>query len=318
MRLEQLYHLVEAYKAKSITVAAERSFISQSALSLSISKLEKELGVTLLKRTNKGVYPTPTGKYVINNIIKIIDIVDEIEAYAKSNSSTLSGNVIISATQVVIIPLLFDVFEYFKNNYPNVNFSLKEVSNDLEVLNSILCGTADFGILVITDNVFKKSVNCETLFTDQLVMYTHKDSPFVKKKSIALSEIPYDKVAYLTDSSEIVESMIISSLGSIDKLGNDNLRKMVYQGKAIGFLPKLATLYDYYVISGEIVPIPINDSRMAISYGLVYSKQHTISKVEQKFIALLKDSYKRLSIVLTETKKELTSQELVDSIVVIA
>ena len=48
MKLEQLHYLSEAVKYKSISVAAEENFISQPSFSASITKLEKELGVTLL------------------------------------------------------------------------------------------------------------------------------------------------------------------------------------------------------------------------------------------------------------------------------
>ena len=39
MRLEQLYHIVEVSQSKSISLAAEHTYISQPAISASISKL---------------------------------------------------------------------------------------------------------------------------------------------------------------------------------------------------------------------------------------------------------------------------------------
>lgn len=50
MRLEQLMYLVAVNESKSISLAAERSHISQPALSSAISKLEDELGVVLLEK----------------------------------------------------------------------------------------------------------------------------------------------------------------------------------------------------------------------------------------------------------------------------
>ena len=65
MKLDQLHCFLEACKYHSISVAAEKNFISQPSFSSSITKLEKELGLTLLNRTSRGVTPTPAGVAIL-------------------------------------------------------------------------------------------------------------------------------------------------------------------------------------------------------------------------------------------------------------
>ena len=77
MKLEQLHYLSEAVKYKSISVAAEENFISQPSFSASITKLEKELGVTLLRRTSRGVSPTEAGLVVLEKTEIIFDTIEE-------------------------------------------------------------------------------------------------------------------------------------------------------------------------------------------------------------------------------------------------
>ena len=77
MKLEQLHHFREAVKYKSISIAAEENFISQPSFSASITKLEKELGVTLLRRTTKGVTPTEAGQLVLEKSKIIFDTIEE-------------------------------------------------------------------------------------------------------------------------------------------------------------------------------------------------------------------------------------------------
>ena len=55
MRLEQLYYFAKIYDEKSISKAAEQLFVSQPALSIAISNLEKELGVRLFDRNRNGL-----------------------------------------------------------------------------------------------------------------------------------------------------------------------------------------------------------------------------------------------------------------------
>ena len=77
MKLEQLHHFSEAVKYKSISVAAEENFISQPSFSASITKLEKELGVTLLRRTSRGVTPTEAGQVVLEKTEIIFNTIEE-------------------------------------------------------------------------------------------------------------------------------------------------------------------------------------------------------------------------------------------------
>lgn len=61
MRLEQLYYLIEVSNCRSLSEASERLHISQQALNVNIKTLEKELGLVLLNRTNRGITLTKAG-----------------------------------------------------------------------------------------------------------------------------------------------------------------------------------------------------------------------------------------------------------------
>ena len=67
MKIEQLEQAVKIAELNSISLAAEELFISQPNLSLSIRKLEQELGYPIFLRTNKGVNPTPLGQNFIDS-----------------------------------------------------------------------------------------------------------------------------------------------------------------------------------------------------------------------------------------------------------
>ena len=62
MKLEQIEQVIVVAETRSIRLAAENLFISQPNLSLSIKKLEDEIGSPLFVRTNKGVELTPMGQ----------------------------------------------------------------------------------------------------------------------------------------------------------------------------------------------------------------------------------------------------------------
>ena len=58
MNFEQLEYIKEVIETKSMSIAAENLHVTQSAISQSISLLEKEFGVQLFKRSRNGTIPT--------------------------------------------------------------------------------------------------------------------------------------------------------------------------------------------------------------------------------------------------------------------
>lgn len=67
MKIEQLEQAVKIAELNSISLAADELFISQPNLSLSIRKLEQELGYPIFLRTNKGVNATPLGQNFVDS-----------------------------------------------------------------------------------------------------------------------------------------------------------------------------------------------------------------------------------------------------------
>lgn len=65
--LKQLRYFVTVVDCGSFTEAAEKCFISQSAISQQISALESSLGVALIKRGNRKFSVTPAGEYLYRN-----------------------------------------------------------------------------------------------------------------------------------------------------------------------------------------------------------------------------------------------------------
>lgn len=76
MSIEQLKYIVAVAKYKSFSIAAEKLFLSQSAISQSIIRLENELNVQLFDRTTTIINPTKHGDILINQANKILSELD--------------------------------------------------------------------------------------------------------------------------------------------------------------------------------------------------------------------------------------------------
>ncbi|MBO5141068.1 MAG: LysR family transcriptional regulator, partial [Peptococcaceae bacterium] len=66
MRFEQLECLLAVEETGSFVGAAQKLFLTQQAVSMSMKQLEQELGQSLLIRENKKIIFTPFGKEVLD------------------------------------------------------------------------------------------------------------------------------------------------------------------------------------------------------------------------------------------------------------
>ena len=78
MTIDQLKHFTAAARERNLSRAAEQLYISHSAISRSISSLEKELGVRLLDRTSRSVTPTMAGELLYMRATKLLHEFDMI------------------------------------------------------------------------------------------------------------------------------------------------------------------------------------------------------------------------------------------------
>lgn len=294
MRLDQLYHLVEVAQTKSISLAAERFYMSQPAISSSISKLEEELGVILFKRTSQGAIPTEVGEAIVKKAWEILDKIEEIKQIASTSSNSLSGTISVASIPGMCDAIIPNVLSQLNKKYPDVNVQLK-MDESVSILNDVQSGRSDIGIVIITEEIQSKDVNCEELLSDEFVIYTGRNSHLSTKESVSIKEVMGQSFAAYNDEF-IKNNGGISSI--LKKYGEpkvtfrfssiETIKRAVAEGTVIAFFPRFMAKGDIYLQSGKIISVPISDARLTISIGMIWSKRHRFSSAEQKFIEILK------------------------------
>ena len=73
MTLLQMQYLLEIDRCGSMNRAAQSLYITQSALSSAIAEVERELGITVFRRTNRGTSPTEEGRELLAQIAPIVE-----------------------------------------------------------------------------------------------------------------------------------------------------------------------------------------------------------------------------------------------------
>lgn len=291
MKLDQLYYFSEAAKYRSISIAAEKNYISQPTLSGSINKLERELGTTLLYRSSRGVTPTEIGEVVLEKTHLIFDSLEDIQEAVKLAEQR-------GTVRIVGIPCISDRI------IPQTILRLKEL--DLDVLLSITtcestlavhqvaAGESGLGLVIHYSGLEATAgIKYQPLFRDEYILYVGPFSPYWDAESITLKEAlsqPY--IAYGEEFkrnngglTEILGKRRPNIVLRTDE--NECLKRMIAQDNYVAFFPRFMSRDDFYYTSGLLRGLTISDAEMVFEVGAVISTKYKIDRVSKIFLEIL-------------------------------
>jgi len=224
--------------------AAERLYISQPGLSRQIKQMEEDLGIQLFERHNRKVELTKTGEYLKNEISINLKKLDHIFEHARLLHNGKFGNLKLgyvgSAMQQIIPNLLLN----FRNEYPDVLFSLTEMDNDKQI-EGLLTHDIDLGFVRLER--VPRSVEIMPVLNEPFCLVLPKNHPIDSStfKSLAqfkdeafilfdskYSATYYEKVMQIFDDSGFVP------LVSHNTIHASSIYKLVENNFGISIVPK--------------------------------------------------------------------------------
>ena len=149
MRIEQLAYIAAVTQHGSLRRASEKLHISQPALSEAVSKLERELGVTLLDRRRSGARISRHGRELLQNMVEVLEAVDRLKQAAGDQSAT-TRLVRLGTTNAATSTLLVPAIKAFTSTHPgtaveilnsqqaDIQLGLGEGSLDLGLVNELV------------------------------------------------------------------------------------------------------------------------------------------------------------------------------------
>lgn len=145
MNLLHLKYAAEVARTRSITVAAENLYMGQPRLSRAIKELEDSLGITIFKRTSKGIVPTPEGEIFLSHAGRILEEVREVETlYNPSAKDKQRMNISIPRAGYLAHALKQLVGELDLTKQIEINY---RETNSLKAINNILQNNYNLGII---------------------------------------------------------------------------------------------------------------------------------------------------------------------------
>lgn len=189
-RLQQLRGLYYAVRMGSITKAAEVMGVSQTAVTVQIQSLERDLQVSILDRTKNKTTLTTQGKKVYEIAAEIVQSVEGLQKMILDNNP--SKEIRIAAHHAAISYILPEYLEHYLKICPDTRLVIDTLPRD-EAVKQLIEGNFDF----ILYPLFEVPTECyfRPTFRYEPVLLMHQDHPLAQKPRITPQDIAlYDLI----------------------------------------------------------------------------------------------------------------------------
>lgn len=174
INLSHLKFFCDAVGYNSVSEAAKINYVSQSAVSQAITKLEMIIGVNLVVHSRQKFQITDEGKILYEQARHIFKAVDTIYEKINQNKEAVTGSVKFATTTSLGMSYIAPLFNNFRKNLPHVDVSFQ--SGGLSFIrNSLRRGETEFAIVVYDHNFSQFSKH--PIKKGLLNLYQHVDAP---------------------------------------------------------------------------------------------------------------------------------------------
>jgi LysR family transcriptional regulator, transcriptional activator of the cysJI operon len=291
INLDQLITFYFVAREKSFAVASDKLCISQPAVTMQISALQKHFGVKLIHVKKKKVYLTRTGEDLFFQAEEIcrgaIRAESLLEGYRNNNLRIgISGALTLYLIQVV---------DYFKELHPSIKVTVKE-GRSLQLMEELIDFQHDFCIVGTFENINSQLQALHILETEKMVLVTASNDPVPENQKFMWKDLEKYPLI-LHGEGSMPRSLILAEFrkrgikpyisAEIDSI--EGMKQLIEKGKGVGlmFPPNVKD----EVALGKMKIVPICDGDLKAGVDLVVIKDTDLSPPAKDFLGLIEEKF---------------------------
>ncbi|GIW48817.1 MAG: LysR family transcriptional regulator [Caloramator sp.] len=287
MNIQSLISFRETVRQNSISKASNKLHLTQSALSQQLQNLEKNIGCSLLIRSNKGVELTKEGEILLEYAESIISLYENMLSDINQSLHNKISEIKILSCNIVGEYLLPCSVYIYKTKHSNIKFDIK-IENTKKVIEGIQNKIADIGFIdkpFLSDEIESKKI-CAN---DLVFVYNPKKYKIADNKINlnTLSKIPLillskdNGIRYIIDTSIKEENIKIEmELNTIE-----SIKASIIAGMGASILPYTSVKSEIH--TGILSALPIEGMSCFCDIYLIYNKDILNKDYIREFIEFI-------------------------------
>jgi DNA-binding transcriptional LysR family regulator len=286
-----LTYFREAAVQKSVRRAGDQLDVAPSAISRQITRLEEELGVSLIDRSARGLGLTEAGALVLEHAERSVQEVNDLRAALLDLKGLRSGRVRVASVEGMAAYFLARYLAIFEKDNPGISVQLSVIGSRA-VLDTLRDRAAD---MALAFNAPMPSPFREHARLDQpLCLIVAPSHPLANRKSVSMKELADCRMALPDESFQIrflVEHMAarmgVKLKVALETNTLDTVKGVVRNSQLVTFLPRYAALRE--VSDEDLCAVPLREREFtATRVSLLTSKTVKLAPAAQALLKTLK------------------------------
>ncbi len=289
MLLEALKIFRDIVETGSYSRAAERNFVTQSAVSQQIKHLEHTLSIRLLERRRQKIGLTPAGQIFYRGSREIISRYDEMLNALQKASHVMEGHIRISTIHNVGTYVLQSYVKNFIKRYPHVRIHI-EYRKSSQVYEDLLSHRADLGIVAFPTQ--RNSLQILPFRNDEMVLIAPPTHPFSRKRRIDIRAIAGQK--FIAFSHNIPTRRAVDDMFkrhgvrvevALESDDTETLKSAVEIGEGLSVVPQ--TVVEREVRAGKLCAVRFSNETFHRPEAVLIRRKPAPGKGLQEFVTML-------------------------------
>jgi DNA-binding transcriptional LysR family regulator len=289
MEFQQLEMFASVVEEGGITRAAERVCRTAAAVSIALTKLEEEFGVTLLDRSDRHAPQlTPDGKLLYTYARRILELRQEATSALKDRAHRKRGKLRLGTHESTTLYLLPSLLQPFKAAFPDVNTEILCGTSE-RVLRALANETIDLAL--IGDAPDEPQFERHLIARDQLVLIVSPAHRLTRMKEVNVNDLANEFLIVQSAQSKLRQRLVqaFGDAGTPFNLGVENIaveaiKRMVVENIGVGFVPRMCV--EEEIRQGKLIAISVRGVRDDWDVWLVRRKDQKQSLPSLKFYEL--------------------------------
>lgn len=244
MNTRDFEYLIALNKYQHFGKAAVACFVSQPALSMQIQRLEANLGVKLLERSNKSVLFTDIGLAITERAKQVVERIHEISDLASLAKDPYSGALTLGVIPTLGPYLLPLILPTLSKKFPKIHFYLVE-EQTAGLIQKLKMGSLDAALMA--DPIEETRFASVPLFSEAFLLAVANQHVLAQRKIIHAHDIQEQNLLLLEEGHcmrgqalDLCHKMNVNEVQNFRATSLETLRQMVVTGNAVTLMPQLA------------------------------------------------------------------------------
>jgi DNA-binding transcriptional LysR family regulator len=288
LELHELNVFVQAAEALSFTAAAERLHISQPAVSMQISNLEKRLNTVLFDRSGRNIRRTEAAEVLLPLAREILNYSAKVEETMTALHGVLMGHLYIACSTSAGKYVLPHFIARFREKYPDVRVTVNIVKPEVAV-EHVCDGLSQLGIL--SREITCREAEYRRFFTDHIVLIVPPQHPWAERKAVEPRELTDQPLILREEMSGtrrtlqaglLEHGIRVQDLDVVMELGNaEAIEASVEAGIGVAFVSRLVAKRNIEV--GRIVEVPVKGMNLQRDLLMMRHGRRPQTRVQETF-----------------------------------